>query len=497
MTVTYHHALPSGTRISSYEIRDVLGVGGFGITYKAYDHDLDRDVAIKEYLPTGLAVRIGDGTTVAPKSDGDTKDFHYGLKRFLDEARTLARFREPNIVRVITYLESHGTAYFVMDYEEGESLGERLKTAVTLAEGSIREIVVPILRGLSVVHEQQFLHRDIKPQNIYLRRDGSPVLLDFGAARQALGEHSRAMTGLVTPGYAPFEQYLSSNKQGPWSDIYAMGATMYHCVTGIAPIAATERMAAIHDGDTDPLLKVSGLLSKRCSAKFLDAMMWMLAPAPRDRPQSVAAVLRALSDQSAQAASPKATRRRQKKGQPVSGPPETETIDLDAFSKPAGQTPWQPETLTAVELNLEQHIGPMSRALIRKAAGRTHSVEEMTQLLSRFIPSERGKTEFLSRTRALSAGTTAKLKVATASRASRKTSSLLPTKTTGIAVTLNADIMQAAEQKLAAYVGPVAKVLVRKARAQAMDADAFYRLLAQELSTEEARSAFLRDVGKT
>ena len=138
----------------------------------AHDHDLDRDVAIKEYLPTGLAVRARDGTTVAPKSEGDTKDFRYGLKRFLAEARTLARFREPTIVRVITYLESHGTAYFVMDYEEGESLAERLKTTVTLSEASIRGIVAPILRGLSAIHAQQFLHRDIRPQNIYLRRGG-------------------------------------------------------------------------------------------------------------------------------------------------------------------------------------------------------------------------------------------------------------------------------------------------------------------------------------
>ncbi|MDX1488464.1 MAG: protein kinase, partial [Acidiferrobacterales bacterium] len=148
MSTIYHHALSPGTRIEAYEINNVLGVGGFGVTYKAYDHTLQRDVALKEYLPTGLAVRTPDGTTVTPKSENDAESYEYGLKRFLDEARTLAKFREPNIVRVLGYMEAHGTAYFVMDYEDGESLSARLKKAGTVSEGDLRGIMVPILRGL-------------------------------------------------------------------------------------------------------------------------------------------------------------------------------------------------------------------------------------------------------------------------------------------------------------------------------------------------------------
>ncbi len=294
MTQVYHHALSAGTRISSYEIRDTLGIGAFGITYRAYDHSLDRVVAVKEYLPSGLAVRVSDGTTVSPKSQAETKDYQYGLKRFLDEARTLARFHEPHVVRIITYLEAHGTAYFVMDYEDGESLDRRLKKTATLPEDEIRAIVVPILRGLRSVHAQNFLHRDIKPGNIYLRRDGSPVLIDFGAARQAIGERGRNATGMVTPGYAPFEQYLADDKQGPWSDIYALGATMYHCVTGVAPVASTERVAAVHAGEPDPMAGIGGTLKDRYSAAFLEAMRWMLQPMPMDRPQSVDQALTAL-----------------------------------------------------------------------------------------------------------------------------------------------------------------------------------------------------------
>ncbi len=295
MTQVYQHALPAGTRISSYEIRDTLGIGAFGITYKAYDHSLDRIVAVKEYLPSGLAVRVADGTTVSPKSQAETKDYRYGLGRFLDEARTLARFHEPHVVRIITYLEAHGTAYFVMDYEEGDPLDRHLKQAGTLREEKIRAIVIPILHSLRGVHAQNFLHRDIKPANIYLRRDGSPVLLDFGAARQAMGENGRASTSMVTPGYAPFEQYLTDDKQGPWSDIYALGATMYHCVTGLAPMPSTERVAALHGGEPDPLAGIGGTLGNRYTPAFLDTMMWMLRPLAKDRPQSVDKVLAALN----------------------------------------------------------------------------------------------------------------------------------------------------------------------------------------------------------
>jgi serine/threonine protein kinase len=226
MSSPYKQALPVGTRLESYEIRAVLGVGGFGITYRAYDHQLECDRAVKEYLPAMFAVREPDGTTVTPKSGDDAESYEYGLRRFLDEARTLARFHEPNIVRVLRFIEAHHTAYFVMDYEEGEPLHVRLKRECRLGEADIRDIVVPILRSLRVVHAEKFLHRDIKPANIYLRRDGSPVLLDFGSARRALEEHGRSLTGMVTPGYAPIEQYLANERQGPWTELYALGSTL-------------------------------------------------------------------------------------------------------------------------------------------------------------------------------------------------------------------------------------------------------------------------------
>jgi hypothetical protein len=328
MSQIHHGALPVGTRIESYEIASVLGVGGFGITYKGYDHSLHCDVAIKEYLPSGMALRTADGATVIPKSSGDKKYYDYGLQRFLEEARILAKFKERSIVRVSRFLESNGTAYLVMDYEDGESLAEYLQKSGVLAEAEILDIVLPILDGLSAVHAKDFLHRDIKPGNIYLRKKGPPVLLDFGAARQAFGEQTRALTGMVTPGYAPFEQYNSRSKQGPWTDLYAIGATIYHCVTGKAPAESPDRIAALQEQESDPLKPAVEAGHGRYRAEFLKVVDWMLAPSPKDRPQRVEQVLERL--RALGKAAPVAAGR-------DSGLPRTVTVDAGGTAAPSSQ----------------------------------------------------------------------------------------------------------------------------------------------------------------
>ncbi len=518
MAPTYHHALSPGTVIESYEVSRVLGVGGFGVTYRAFDRTLQRDVAMKEYLPTGLAIRTPDGTTVSPKSDNDLANYEYGLKRFLDEARTLAKFREPNIVRVIRYLEAHGTAYFIMDYEDGESLSGRLKRVGTMAEDVISAIMFPILGSLKAVHEQGFLHRDIKPGNIYIRKDGSPVLLDFGAARQALGEQSRAMTGMVTPGYAPFEQYFSSGKQGPWSDMYGIGATIYHCMAGFAPVASTERIAAIQDGERDPLGKITKLVTRQYSERFLQAVISMLAPNAKDRPQTVDEALAAFgSDGPRAAVSPAADER------PSTEFPETQHIDQLADS----QATWQPGVLNTVELNLEQHIGPLSKALVRKASKKAANMEELIELLSRFIPSEKAKTVFLAKTQII--GETEILPVATEpvdailkpqmpadiselsqpsirSRPGIRSRPSIPSKPTAPSApstpsqpvsAIDKAALRLAEESLAVHVGPMARILVKKAAKRTSDLKEFYTILAKELPAEEQRDAFRNAVGKS
>ena len=277
------HALPQGHRLQEYELMRVLGFGGFGMTYLGFDHNLDKAVAIKEYLPSDIATRTADHS-VAPQASEFRGDFQWGLERFLDEARTLARFDHRHIIKVHRFFEAHGTAYIVMEYAEGETLSAYLERKGTLSEAELKGILYPLLDGLEVVHGADFLHRDIKPGNIVLRAaDGSPVLLDFGAARQAIGVKSRSVTSIVTPGYAPIEQYSSRGDQGPWTDIYALGGMCYRALTGQVPDDATDRMR------NDPLVPVSQRCAGRVSGAFLSAIDLALSVDEGDRPQSIAA----------------------------------------------------------------------------------------------------------------------------------------------------------------------------------------------------------------
>ncbi len=236
----HRYALPPGHQLGKYRIEEYLGAGAFGITYAAHDERLGRRVAIKEYFPSDLAVRDADDS-VAVKTARDEDDYRWGLSRFADEARALARFRHPNIVGVYDYFTAHASGYLVMEYVQGETLGELLRRKGTLTEAEIESSVLPVLPGLEQVHGAGLLHRDIKPGNVVLRGDGTPVLIDFGAARQVAGTGSRSVTSLVTPGYSPLEQYSTTARQTPATDVYAISAVLYRCVTGNAPADATDR----------------------------------------------------------------------------------------------------------------------------------------------------------------------------------------------------------------------------------------------------------------
>ena len=281
-------ALPAGVSLFSYRVEGVLGQGGFGITYLARDLKLNTQVAIKEYLPLDLVVRDPD-QGIRLKSERSRRRFDWGKNNFLNEARTLARFKHPNLVRVLTFFEDHNTAYFVMEYERGESLRSILKRRKTFEESEILSIALPLLDGLAVLHDAGFIHRDIKPDNIYIRRDGSPVLLDFGSARRAQDAKSQALTTLLTPGYAPHEQYHSAgDAQGPWTDIYALAAVLYQLISGNKPPESTLRSSAAVSGRPDPLPPAVEVGKGRYSAPFLTAIDTALKMREKDRPQSVA-----------------------------------------------------------------------------------------------------------------------------------------------------------------------------------------------------------------
>ena len=275
-------ALAPGTRLEEFEIKELLGAGGFGVTYLARDlSPLDAWRAVKEYLPRDWGTRRGDGT-VGPRTGANAEDYGWGLERFLEEARILARFKHPNIVHVYQVFEARGTAYMVTEYVEGRTLSAEVKEGGPFPESRVREVLAALTDGLSAVHASDLLHRDIKPENVMVRPDGTPVLIDFGAARQAMGRHSRSVTALLTPGYAPIEQYSARGNQGPWTDIYALGAVAYFALGCGVPEDATERVSQ----DRVPSLAaaVPGRVSRELSAA-IDAA---LAVDRRDRPQSLA-----------------------------------------------------------------------------------------------------------------------------------------------------------------------------------------------------------------
>ena len=276
-------ALAPGTRLEEFEIEEVLGAGGFGVTYLARDlSPLAAWRAVKEYMPRDWGTRRGDGT-IGPRTGANAEDYGWGLERFLEEARILSRFKHPNIVHVYQVFEARGTAYMVTEYVEGRTLSAEVKKAGPLSESRVREVLAALTDGLSAVHASGLLHRDIKPANVMVREDGTPVLIDFGAARQAMGRHSRSVTALLTPGYAPIEQYSARGNQGPWTDIYALGAVAYFALGGGVPEDATERVPE------DRLPSLSAAAPGRVSGELASAVDAALAVDRRDRPQSLAA----------------------------------------------------------------------------------------------------------------------------------------------------------------------------------------------------------------
>ena len=239
MQATNNQALPLGYQLQEYEIRKVLSAGGFSFVYIARDAD-NNTVAIKEYLPTTLALR-SEGAAVQVPSEA-AANFRHGLKCFFEEGRALAKIDHKNIVRVLNFFRANDTVYMVMQYERGKSLQDFiLAQTEPVSENFLRRVFSELLNGLREVHAQKLLHLDIKPANIYIRLDGSPVLLDFGSARQTLSETSPKLTPSYTPGFAPPEQYFDRKLLGPWSDVYSVGASMYACLVRAAPMAADQR----------------------------------------------------------------------------------------------------------------------------------------------------------------------------------------------------------------------------------------------------------------
>jgi serine/threonine protein kinase len=278
--------LPEGTMLENYRVLRSIAVGGFSIVYLAHDEN-EAPVVIKEYLPATLA-RRAPGETTPRIAEAEQAAFKAGVKSFFEEGRALAHLEHSNVVRVLNFFRANDTVYMVMRYERGRTLEEHIRSRRgPLEEGWIRATFAQLLNGLREVHTSKLLHLDIKPGNVYLRNDGSPLLIDFGAARQALSEEDMKRLPTYTPGFAAPEQHVH-RELGPWSDIYAVGATLYACLAAAAPPPANLRL------ESDPLVPASRAWAGAYSKDLLGIIDWCLKLDPLQRPQSVFALQKAL-----------------------------------------------------------------------------------------------------------------------------------------------------------------------------------------------------------
>ena len=449
------NALPAGHALQEYRIEKVLGVGGFGLTYLAVDSNLNLKVALKEYLPDDIATRGADNT-IGPRSPEAADTFGWGKRRFLDESRTVASFRHPNIVRVMRFFEANGTAYMVMEFVEGAALTEWMRTRRPLSEALASSLVGPLLDGLQVVHRAGILHRDIKPGNIYVREDGTPVLLDFGSARQ----RSSDLTTIVSPGFAPFEQYHEHGNQGPWSDLYALGGVLYWMVTGNRPHEAAARIKL----DTMPSALQLGDRSLYRPA-FLAAIDWALAPSEDQRPQSVKEWREALLGGSA-GAKPHPADETQDLRRP---PPVKSVLTFDAG------------LIERLQSALAQHLGPIAAVVVKSAVRKATTEAELVHLLAQEISEEDAKAAF-------------EKKFSEISRTGSQPASAPRTdpSTSKVAGRFPLEVIACAEASLADYMGAVARVVVKRAAMKARDERELYLLLADEIEDKEDRKAFVR-----
>jgi serine/threonine protein kinase len=282
--------LQVGSRLENYRILRVLAAGGFSFVYLAHDEN-DAPVVIKEYLPATLALRANGGN--ASLSEAERARFNSGLKCFFEEGRSLAHLAHPNVVRVLNFFRANETVYLVMRYERGRTLQEHIEARRgSLEEAWVRSTFAQLLNGLREVHSNKLLHLDIKPGNVYVRNDGSPLLIDFGAARQAFSAEGLKLPPSYTPGFAAPEQHTGAAPLGPWTDIYAVGATLYACFAAAEPQPADARLK------DDQLAPARLAWKGKYSAQLLDTVDWCLKLSHLDRPQSVFALQKALIGES-------------------------------------------------------------------------------------------------------------------------------------------------------------------------------------------------------
>lgn len=348
-TLSIDNKLPIGTKLGEFEITGLIGEGGFGIVYLAYDHSLEREIALKEYMPSALAARTST-LTVSVKSERYADTFQAGLKSFINEARLLAKFDHPSLVKVYRFWEANGTAYMVMPFYQGSTLKETLRhLGGPPDENWLKNLLRPLIDALALLHKEQCFHRDIAPDNILIVGDGRPVLLDFGAARRVIGDMTQALTVILKPGYAPIEQYadVPSMRQGAWTDVYALASVIYFAITGKPPLPSVARMMS------DPLKPLTEQVADRYSLTFLSGVDKGLQLKPENRPQNITEFgsLLGIANRRERERTPQPTLAPQSVLAPTLEPPATVIPASPVVEKiKTGNRPWMPYAIASVVL---------------------------------------------------------------------------------------------------------------------------------------------------
>jgi serine/threonine protein kinase len=466
-----NHALPAGFVLNEYRVESVLGTGGFGVTYLATDCNLNLRVALKEYLPVDFAARAPDHS-ISARTDADNESFEWGLRRFLDEARTLASFHHPNIVRVMRFFEGNRTGYMVMEFVDGQPLSQWIEKHRPIPQQSVLDMVGALLGGINVMHRAGYLHRDIKPSNIFIRADSSPVLIDFGSARSI--NNDTGLTAMVSPGYAPLEQYHSHGRQGPWSDLYALGGVMYWMITGSRPVEAAARVR------DDVMRPARAMLSSGLyTADFLEAIDWALMPHEDERPQSTAAFHQRLGIAA-----------RDTTGRhilPLEDSPRTHvesvtpTAVIGRHTHTSGGS-FDADLLKRIETEAARTLGPIAAVLVRKAARKAITLADLCEAVAREIEDEKARAAFL-RKFAHDGHTAPPTHPPTHPRSMPAAS---------ISAKFTPEILKRIETELARHIGAIASVVIRRAAAKARDEAELYLLIADEIQDPAEKKMFVR-----
>lgn len=407
------NALSLGTRLGEFEIVGLVGEGGFGIVYLAYDHSLDRKVALKEYMPSALVQRDG-GVTVMVKSQRHAETFGIGLRSFVNEARLLAQFDHPSLVKVYRFWEANGTAYMVMPFYEGQTLKEALRDRdAPPDEAWLRSLLTQLLEALEVIHIRQCYHRDIAPDNILMLSGNIPVLLDFGAARRVVSDMTQALTVILKPGYAPIEQYAETPnvKQGAWTDLYALASVVYYAVTGRPPQPAVARVIS------DPVVPLFEAAAGRYSESFLSAIDAAMSVKPEDRPQNIAEFRDALGFGPLQThpalrdygPGPEAAFTHAAgigtSDMPSANIPRGRDTAPPAVSRAAPAAPQASDAelaqIAALERLLAQYIGPLAKIILSRARKSAGGGEALVLRAAESIDDETDKSAFVAVARKL------------------------------------------------------------------------------------------------